>query len=82
VLVLALVFNDLKAAWYLVERGTRRGPRRGESARVTRLRVLPEAEEELAQAAERYEEKRTGLGVELIAIVDRAFDEIQDAPLS
>jgi toxin ParE1/3/4 len=49
---------------------------------VKRLRVLPEAEEELAAAAEWYEGKRTGLGVELIAIVDRAFDEVQDAPLS
>ena len=46
------------------------------------LRVLPEAEEELAQAAEWYETKRPGLGIELVAIVDRAFDEIQDAPLS
>ena len=46
------------------------------------LRVLPEAEEELAQAAEWYESKRAGLGVELVAIVDRAFDEIRDAPLS
>ncbi len=46
------------------------------------LRVLREAEEELAEAAEWYEAKRTGLGVELIAIVDRAFEEIQDAPLS
>lgn len=26
--------------------------------------------------------KRTGLGVELVAVVDRAFDEIQDTPLS
>jgi plasmid stabilization system protein ParE len=49
---------------------------------VKTLGVLPEAEEELAQAAEWYEAKRIGLGVELIAIVDRAFDEIQDAPLS
>lgn len=46
------------------------------------LRVLPEVEEELAQAAEWYEAKRTGLGVELVAIVDRAFDEIQEAPLA
>ena len=45
------------------------------------LRVLPEAEEELAQAAEWYEAKRIGLGVELVAIVDRAFNEVQDAPL-
>jgi plasmid stabilization system protein ParE len=49
---------------------------------VKTLRVLPEAEEELAQAAEWYEAKRIGLGVELVTIVDRAFDEIQDAPLS
>jgi plasmid stabilization system protein ParE len=49
---------------------------------VKTLRILPEAEEELAEAAEWYEAKRTGLGVELIAIVDRAFDEILDARLS
>jgi hypothetical protein len=49
---------------------------------VKRLRLLPEAEEELTEVAEWYEEKRTGLGVEPIAIVDRAFEEIQDAPLS
>jgi plasmid stabilization system protein ParE len=46
------------------------------------LRVLPEAEEELAAAAEWYESKRAGLGVELVAIVDRAFDAIQEAPFS
>jgi plasmid stabilization system protein ParE len=49
---------------------------------VRSLRVLPEAEEELAAAAEWYESKRAGLGVELVATVDRAFDAIQDAPLS
>jgi plasmid stabilization system protein ParE len=49
---------------------------------VTKLRVLPEAEEELAQAAAWYEEKRIGLGIELIALVDQAFDEIADAPLA
>jgi plasmid stabilization system protein ParE len=49
---------------------------------VRSLRVLPEAEEELAQAAEWYESKRVGLGVELVAVVDRAFDEILDAPVS
>jgi hypothetical protein len=48
--------------------------------RVKTLRALPEAEEELAEAAEWYEAKRTGLGVELIAIVDYAFEEILDAP--
>ncbi len=49
---------------------------------TTRLRVLPEAEEELAEAAEWYESKRPGLGVELVAIVDRTFDEILDVPLA
>ena len=37
------------------------------------LRVLPEAEEELAEAAVWYEAKITGLGVELIAVVDRPY---------
>ena len=45
------------------------------------LRVFPEAETELAEAAEWYESKRAGLGVELVAVIDRAFHEIQDAPL-
>jgi plasmid stabilization system protein ParE len=45
------------------------------------LRILPEAEEELAEAAVWYEARRAGLGVELVAIVDRAFEEIADAPL-
>jgi hypothetical protein len=44
------------------------------------LRVLPEAEEELAHAAEWYESKRGGLGIELVAVVDAALDEIRDAP--
>lgn len=46
------------------------------------LHILPEAEEELAEAAAWYEARRAGLGVELIAIVDRAFEEIADAPLA
>jgi plasmid stabilization system protein ParE len=49
---------------------------------VTTLRILPEAEEDLAEAAAWYERKRTGLGVELVATVDRAFEQILDAPLS
>ena len=48
---------------------------------MTALRVLPEAEEELAEAARWYETKRVGLGVELVAIVDGAFEKILDAPL-
>jgi plasmid stabilization system protein ParE len=49
---------------------------------VKALRILPEAEEELAEAAAWYEVRRSGLGVELIAVVDRAFEEITDAPLA
>lgn len=49
---------------------------------MTRLRVSPEAEEELAAAAEWYEARRAGLGVELVASVDGAFEEILAAPLS
>jgi len=47
-----------------------------------RLRVVPEAEQELAAAAEWYEERRPGLGVELIATVDGALEEILAAPTS
>jgi plasmid stabilization system protein ParE len=64
-----------------VDRGARQDPEATRSA-VKALRILPEAEEELAEAAAWYEEKRTGLGVELIAVVDRAFEEIADAPLA
>ena len=49
---------------------------------MTRLRVAPEAEEELAAAAEWYEARRPGLGVELVASIDGAFEEILAAPLS
>ena len=45
-----------------------------------RLRVLPEAEAELAAAAEWYEERLSGLGVALIATIDAALDQIRDAP--
>jgi len=44
------------------------------------FRVLPEAEEELTEAAQWYEAKRPGLGVGLVMLVDRAFDEIREAP--
>ncbi len=47
---------------------------------MTRLRILPEAEEELTEAAQWYESKRAGLGVELVMMVERAFDEIREAP--
>ena len=44
------------------------------------LRVLPEAEAELVEAAEWYESRRAGLGLRLILAVDRAFEDILDAP--
>lgn len=44
------------------------------------LRVLPDAEAELQSAASWYEEKRRGLGIELIAVVDRAFQSILENP--
>lgn len=44
------------------------------------LRVLPEAEAELQSAASWYEERRRGLGVELIAVVDSAFQSVLENP--
>ncbi len=44
--------------------------------------VSPEAEEELAEAAEWYEKRRAGLGLELVAVVDSALEAIAGAPLS
>ena len=38
------------------------------------LRVRPEAETELAAAAEWYESRKPGLGVELVASVDQALE--------
>lgn len=49
---------------------------------MIRLQIAPEAEAELAAAAEWYETRRAGLGVELVATVDGAFDAIVAAPLS
>jgi plasmid stabilization system protein ParE len=49
---------------------------------VRTLRILPDTEEELTEAAAWYERKRTGMGVELIATVDRALEQILDAPLA
>ena len=40
------------------------------------LRVLPNAEAELQPAAIWYEEKRRGLGIEFVAVVDRAFQSV------
>ena len=47
---------------------------------MRRLRVLPEAEAELTAAAEWYEQRYTGLGIELVAVIDRALERIQDNP--
>ncbi len=44
------------------------------------LHVLPEAEAELIAAAEWYESKLVGLGVEFVALVDEALGNILDAP--
>jgi len=44
------------------------------------LRVLPDAEAELRSAAMWYEEKRPGLGVEFVAIVDQALRSILQNP--
>jgi plasmid stabilization system protein ParE len=44
------------------------------------LRVLPDGEAELQSAASWYEEKRRGLGIEFVAVVDRAFQSILENP--
>ncbi|MGB5696173.1 MAG: type II toxin-antitoxin system RelE/ParE family toxin [Polyangiales bacterium] len=44
------------------------------------LRVSPEAEAELQSAAIWYEQKRRGLGIEFVAVVDRAFESILENP--
>ncbi len=49
---------------------------------MTRLRVALEAEEELAAAAEWYEARRMGLGVDFVASIDVAVEELLAAPLS
>jgi len=45
-----------------------------------RLRVLPEAEAELAAAVEWYEDRRVGLGVDLVALIDQALERITESP--
>jgi toxin ParE1/3/4 len=49
---------------------------------VSTLRVVPEAEDELAAAILWYEARRRGLGIELMAVVDEALERIANAPLS
>lgn len=43
--------------------------------------VRPEAEEDLAEARQWYEERREGLGDEFLDQVDAAFERIQRMPL-
>jgi toxin ParE1/3/4 len=44
------------------------------------LRVLPDAEAELQSAALWYEEKRRGLGIEFVAVVDKALQSVLENP--
>ena len=58
------------------------GPSVGPARRAVtrRLRILPDAEREIAAAAEWYERRRDGLGVEFVAEVDVAFAGIAEQP--
>ncbi len=47
-----------------------------------RLRLALEAEEELTEAVEWYEARLAGLGIELVAVVDGALEEIATTPLA
>lgn len=47
-----------------------------------RLKLLAEAEQEIDAAASWYEERRVGLGAELLAEVHRAFESILTLPLA
>jgi toxin ParE1/3/4 len=47
---------------------------------VKPVRVEPEAKQELAAAAAWYEERRAGLGLELVAEVDAVFAAIARSP--
>jgi hypothetical protein len=42
-----------------------------------RIHLAAEAEAELVAAAQWYESKRTGLGIEFVAEIDDAFDRIR-----
>jgi plasmid stabilization system protein ParE len=45
-----------------------------------RLAVDPEAQSEIGEAAGWYEDRLTGLGLEFLAAVDRAFSSIAENP--
>jgi plasmid stabilization system protein ParE len=49
---------------------------------MTRVRLSHDAEEELLAAATWYEDKRIGLGIDLVADVDAALDQIAVMPES
>ena len=67
---------------YRVARGSRPGSAASWSGMKREVRVLPEAEEELAAAAQWYEERRPGLGVQFVATVDAAVESVAQAPLA
>ncbi len=46
----------------------------------SRIRFFPQAREELEAAAAWYDERRPGLGVELVAEIDEAVGQISDYP--
>ena len=47
-----------------------------------RIRIHPEAEAELANAALWYESKRAGLGADFVAEIDEALEQIAEAPMN
>lgn len=49
---------------------------------MTNLIVRPEAEAELTAGAAWYEQKRPGLGLEFLLVVDREIERIRREPLS
>lgn len=48
---------------------------------MTKLRILPEADEELRVAIQHYETERVGLGRALLAEVRRSYKRISEFPL-
>jgi toxin ParE1/3/4 len=49
---------------------------------MTKIRILPEAEEELRAATLHYEGQRTGLGRALLTEVRRSYKRISEFPLA
>lgn len=45
-----------------------------------KVRLLPEAREELRASARWYEEKRRGLGADLMAVIDEALARVAEQP--